>query len=111
MREITLGRCRAGRSDEDTISIWGRRSRGADAGARDPGPTFTARLADAGPAADDLEDLEKVLEAEIRSPKSKKRRQHSPDLKAKVGLEALKGIEPVNLWLTSARPRRARPGS
>ena len=27
---------------------------------------------------------------------SKKRRQHSPDLKAKVGLEALKGIEPVH---------------
>ncbi len=26
----------------------------------------------------------------------KKRRQHSPDLKAKVGLEALKGIEPVH---------------
>jgi len=24
-----------------------------------------------------------------------KRRQHSPDLKAKLGLEALKGIEPV----------------
>ena len=68
MREITLGRCRAARSDEDTTSILGRRSRGADAGTRDPGPTFTARLADAGFAADDLEDLEKVLEAEIRSP-------------------------------------------
>jgi transposase len=27
---------------------------------------------------------------------SKKRRQHSPDLKALVGLEALKGIEPVH---------------
>ena len=27
---------------------------------------------------------------------SKKRRQHSPDLKAKVGLEALKGIEAVH---------------
>lgn len=27
---------------------------------------------------------------------SKKRRQHSSDLKAKVGLEALKGIEPVH---------------
>jgi transposase len=27
---------------------------------------------------------------------SKKRRQHSADLKAKVGLEALKGIEPVH---------------
>ena len=27
---------------------------------------------------------------------SKKRRQHSPDLKAKVGLEALKGVEPVH---------------
>ena len=27
---------------------------------------------------------------------SKKRRQHSPDLKARVGLEALKGIEPVH---------------
>ena len=27
---------------------------------------------------------------------SKKRRQHSPDLKAKVGLDALKGIEPVH---------------
>ena len=27
---------------------------------------------------------------------SKKRRLHSPDLKAKVGLEALKGIEPVH---------------
>jgi len=27
---------------------------------------------------------------------SKKRRQHSPDLKAKVGLEALKGIQPVH---------------
>jgi len=27
---------------------------------------------------------------------SKKRRQHSPDLKAKVGLEALKGIEPIH---------------
>ena len=27
---------------------------------------------------------------------SKKRRQRSPDLKAKVGLEALKGIEPVH---------------
>jgi len=27
---------------------------------------------------------------------SKKRRQHSPELKAQVGLEALKGIEPVN---------------
>ena len=29
-------------------------------------------------------------------PMSKKRRLHSPDLKAKVGLEALKGIEPVH---------------
>jgi len=28
---------------------------------------------------------------------SKKRRQHSPELKAQVGLEALKGIEPVNV--------------
>src|SRR5882724_9330398 len=27
---------------------------------------------------------------------SKKRRLHSPDLKAKVGLEALKGIEPIH---------------
>jgi transposase-like protein len=27
---------------------------------------------------------------------SKKRRQHSADLKAKVGLEALRGIEPVH---------------
>jgi transposase-like protein len=27
---------------------------------------------------------------------SKKRRQHSPDLKARVGLEALKGLEPVH---------------
>lgn len=27
---------------------------------------------------------------------SKKRRQHSPELKARVGLEALKGIEPVH---------------
>ena len=27
---------------------------------------------------------------------SKRRRQHSPDLKARVGLEALKGIEPVH---------------
>ena len=27
---------------------------------------------------------------------SKKRRQHSPELKAKVALEALKGIEPVH---------------
>jgi transposase len=27
---------------------------------------------------------------------SKKRRLHSPELKAKVGLEALKGIEPVH---------------
>jgi len=27
---------------------------------------------------------------------SKKRRQHSPDLKARVGLEALKGVEPVH---------------
>jgi len=27
---------------------------------------------------------------------SKKRRQHNPELKAKVGLEALKGIEPVH---------------
>jgi len=27
---------------------------------------------------------------------SKKRRQNSPDLKAKVGLEALKGTEPVH---------------
>ena len=27
---------------------------------------------------------------------SKKRRQHSPNLKAKVGLEALKGIAPVH---------------
>jgi transposase-like protein len=27
---------------------------------------------------------------------SKKRRQHSPELKAKVGLEALKGLEPVH---------------
>ena len=27
---------------------------------------------------------------------SRKRRQHSPDLKARVGLEALKGIEPVH---------------
>jgi transposase-like protein len=27
---------------------------------------------------------------------SKKRRQHSPDLKAKVGLEALKGIDAVH---------------
>jgi transposase-like protein len=28
---------------------------------------------------------------------SKKRRQHSPDLKARVGLEALKGVEPVHV--------------
>ena len=27
---------------------------------------------------------------------SKKRRQHSPEFKAKVGLEALKGIEPIH---------------
>lgn len=27
---------------------------------------------------------------------SKKRRQHSADLKAKVGLEALKGLEPIH---------------
>jgi transposase-like protein len=27
---------------------------------------------------------------------SKKRRQHSPDLKARVGLEALKGLEPIH---------------
>ena len=27
---------------------------------------------------------------------SKKRRQHSPEFKAKVGLDALKGIEPVH---------------
>lgn len=27
---------------------------------------------------------------------SQKRRQHSPDLKARVGLEALKGIEPIH---------------
>ena len=27
---------------------------------------------------------------------SKKRRLHSPDLKARVGLEALKGIEPIH---------------
>jgi len=27
---------------------------------------------------------------------SKKRRQHSPEFKAKIGLEALKGIEPVH---------------
>jgi transposase-like protein len=27
---------------------------------------------------------------------SKKRRQHNPELKAKVALEALKGIEPVH---------------
>ena len=27
---------------------------------------------------------------------SKKRRQHSPDLKARVGLEALKGVEPIH---------------
>ena len=27
---------------------------------------------------------------------SKKQRQHSPDLKAKLGLEVLKGIEPVH---------------
>jgi transposase len=27
---------------------------------------------------------------------SKKRRQHSPDLKARVGLETLKGIEPIH---------------
>jgi transposase len=27
---------------------------------------------------------------------SKKRRLHSPELKAKVGLEALKGIEPIH---------------
>jgi len=27
---------------------------------------------------------------------SKKRRQHHPEFKAKVGLEALKGIEPVH---------------
>ena len=27
---------------------------------------------------------------------SKKRRQHNPEFKAKVGLEALKGIEPVH---------------
>ena len=27
---------------------------------------------------------------------SKKRRQHSPELKARVGLEALKGIEPIH---------------
>ena len=31
---------------------------------------------------------------------SKKRRQHSPDLKAKVGLEALKGIEAVHAIAT-----------
>ena len=28
---------------------------------------------------------------------SKKRRQHSPEFKARVGLEALKGIEPVHV--------------
>jgi hypothetical protein len=28
---------------------------------------------------------------------SKKRRQHSPDLKTKVGLEALKGIDAVQV--------------
>ena len=28
---------------------------------------------------------------------SKKRRQHSPNLKARVGLEALKGIEPIHV--------------
>ena len=28
---------------------------------------------------------------------SKKRRQHSPELKAQVGLEALKGIKPVHV--------------
>ena len=27
---------------------------------------------------------------------SQKRRQHSPDLKARVGLDALKGIEPIH---------------
>jgi hypothetical protein len=27
---------------------------------------------------------------------SKKGRQHSPDVKARVGLEALKGIEPIH---------------
>jgi len=32
---------------------------------------------------------------------SKRRHQHSPDLKAKVGFEALKGIEPVHA--TAAR--------
>lgn len=31
---------------------------------------------------------------------SKKRRQHSPELKAQVGLEALKGIEPVHVIAT-----------
>jgi transposase-like protein len=35
-------------------------------------------------------------ESETTIPKSKKRRRHSPDLKAKVGLEALKGVEPVH---------------
>ena len=28
---------------------------------------------------------------------SKKRRQHSPEFKARVGLEALKGVEPVHV--------------
>ena len=48
-----------------TVSaVWAAELEAAEAGAHDPGPSFRDRLEEAGFAADDLEGLEEVLEAE-----------------------------------------------
>lgn len=48
-------------------AIWAAELEAAEAGAHDPGPSFRDRLEEAGFAADDLEGLEEVLEAEARA--------------------------------------------
>lgn len=45
-------------------ALWAAELEAAAAAAHDPGPTFADRLAEAGFAPADLEDLEEVLEAE-----------------------------------------------
>jgi len=42
---------------------------------------------------------------------SKKRRQHNPELKAKVSLEALKGIEPIHALAANCGDRHHLPAS
>lgn len=37
-----------------------------------------------------------IVQPSKTDPMSKKRRNHSPEFKAKVALEALKGIEPIH---------------